>query len=311
MTTLWDTTGSAVVKELAAQRRTGGAVLSGVALTLVVVADESRVGDAEEAATHAAESHPCRRARRGAPADRRARAPAGRRGADRRPARPRRGGRHADVRPARAARGVRRPAAAGRRRAGGDLVARRSPGPAGHRRAGGVRRPADHRQLDPRGLPRRAAHPRRRLRARGHRPRLDPVHVVAGDPRLHPGRGLRPPRRAGAGHRRAHRGRSGATRAPSCWAAGCPRGAARRSPSTPAGACPGPAAWTPSSSSWTRRRRSASTPTGRAARRSPSRSAPTPPWRSPSGRWATCSARSCAGWTPTSPTGRRSRRRPA
>jgi glucose-6-phosphate dehydrogenase assembly protein OpcA len=60
MTTLWDTTGSAVVKELAAQRRTGGAVLSGVALTLVVVADESRVTDAEEAATHAAEAHPCR-----------------------------------------------------------------------------------------------------------------------------------------------------------------------------------------------------------------------------------------------------------
>ncbi|SNR29279.1 glucose-6-phosphate dehydrogenase assembly protein OpcA [Blastococcus mobilis] len=60
MTTLWDTTGSAVVKELAAQRRTGGAVLSGVALTLVVVADESRVTEAEEAATHAAEAHPCR-----------------------------------------------------------------------------------------------------------------------------------------------------------------------------------------------------------------------------------------------------------
>jgi glucose-6-phosphate dehydrogenase assembly protein OpcA len=60
MTTLWDTTGSAVVKELAAQRRTGGAVLSGVALTLVVVADESRVNEAEEAATHAAEMHPCR-----------------------------------------------------------------------------------------------------------------------------------------------------------------------------------------------------------------------------------------------------------
>ncbi|MCW2637474.1 MAG: opcA [Blastococcus sp.] len=60
MTTLWDTNGSAVVKELAAQRRTGGAVLSGVALTLVVVADESRVSEAEEAATHAAESHPCR-----------------------------------------------------------------------------------------------------------------------------------------------------------------------------------------------------------------------------------------------------------
>ncbi|WP_369253036.1 glucose-6-phosphate dehydrogenase assembly protein OpcA [Geodermatophilus amargosae] len=60
MTTLWDTTGSAVVKELAAQRRTGGAVLSGVALTLVVVADEGRVAEAEEAATIAAEQHPCR-----------------------------------------------------------------------------------------------------------------------------------------------------------------------------------------------------------------------------------------------------------
>jgi glucose-6-phosphate dehydrogenase assembly protein OpcA len=60
MTTLWDTTGSAVVKELAAQRRTGGAVLSGVALTLVVIADESRVAEAEEAATHAAEMHPFR-----------------------------------------------------------------------------------------------------------------------------------------------------------------------------------------------------------------------------------------------------------
>jgi glucose-6-phosphate dehydrogenase assembly protein OpcA len=60
VTTLWDTNGTAVVKELAAQRRTGGAVLSGVALTLVVVADESRVAEAEEAATHAAEAHPCR-----------------------------------------------------------------------------------------------------------------------------------------------------------------------------------------------------------------------------------------------------------
>jgi glucose-6-phosphate dehydrogenase assembly protein OpcA len=60
VTTLWDTTGSAVVKELAAQRRTGGAVLSGVALTLVVVADEDRVDEAEEAATTAAEQHPCR-----------------------------------------------------------------------------------------------------------------------------------------------------------------------------------------------------------------------------------------------------------
>src|SRR3954447_23913847 len=60
MTTLWDTTGSAVVKELAAQRRTGGAVLSGVALTLVVVAEESHVTEAEEAATSAAAAHPSR-----------------------------------------------------------------------------------------------------------------------------------------------------------------------------------------------------------------------------------------------------------
>ena len=60
MTTLWDTTGSAVVKELAAQRRTGGAVMSGVALTLVVVADESRVAEAEQAAAAAAEVNPCR-----------------------------------------------------------------------------------------------------------------------------------------------------------------------------------------------------------------------------------------------------------
>ncbi|MCW2675591.1 MAG: opcA [Modestobacter sp.] len=60
MTTLWDTTGSAVVKELAAQRHTGGAVMSGVALTLVVVAHEGRVAEAEEAAAAAAEMHPCR-----------------------------------------------------------------------------------------------------------------------------------------------------------------------------------------------------------------------------------------------------------
>src|SRR4051794_35618725 len=60
MTTLWDTTGSGVVRELAAQRRPGGAVMSGVALTLVVVADESRVTEAEQAASAAAEVHPCR-----------------------------------------------------------------------------------------------------------------------------------------------------------------------------------------------------------------------------------------------------------
>jgi glucose-6-phosphate dehydrogenase assembly protein OpcA len=60
MTTLWDTTGTAVVKALAAERRTGGAVTSGIALTLVVVVDERDVEEAEEAATIAASRHPMR-----------------------------------------------------------------------------------------------------------------------------------------------------------------------------------------------------------------------------------------------------------
>jgi glucose-6-phosphate dehydrogenase assembly protein OpcA len=60
MTTLWDTTGTAVVKALAAERRTGGAVTSGCALTLVVVVDERSVEDAEEAARIAASRHPMR-----------------------------------------------------------------------------------------------------------------------------------------------------------------------------------------------------------------------------------------------------------
>lgn len=60
MTTLWDTTGTAVVKALAAERRTGGAVTSGIALTLVVVVDEKDVAEAEDAATIAASKHPMR-----------------------------------------------------------------------------------------------------------------------------------------------------------------------------------------------------------------------------------------------------------
>lgn len=60
MTTLWDTTGSAVVQALAAERRTGGAVTSGLALTLVVVVDERDVAEAEAAATVAASKHPMR-----------------------------------------------------------------------------------------------------------------------------------------------------------------------------------------------------------------------------------------------------------
>lgn len=60
MTTLWDTTGTAVVKALAAERRTGGAVTSGIALTLVVIVDESSIGEAETAAAIAASKHPMR-----------------------------------------------------------------------------------------------------------------------------------------------------------------------------------------------------------------------------------------------------------
>ena len=134
MTTLWDTTGSAVVKELAAQRRTGGAVLSGVALTLVVVADESRVAEAEEAATHAAEAHPCRllvvvRRQIEAPAPRLdAEVLIGGRLGPGEAVVMRMYGRLG------AARRVGRAAAAGRRRPGRRLVARRAAGPAGHRR---------------------------------------------------------------------------------------------------------------------------------------------------------------------------------
>jgi len=60
VTTLWDTTGTAVVKALAAERRSGGSVTSGCALTLVVVVDETDVAAAEEAAAKAAQQHPLR-----------------------------------------------------------------------------------------------------------------------------------------------------------------------------------------------------------------------------------------------------------
>ena len=60
MTTLWDTTGTAVVKALAAERRKAGSVASGLALTLVVVVEEGKVEQAELAATRAAAEHPCR-----------------------------------------------------------------------------------------------------------------------------------------------------------------------------------------------------------------------------------------------------------
>src|SRR5581483_11206080 len=58
--TLWDTTGADVLHALLAERRTAGALATGLALTLVVVVDEKRVREAEEAATIAAAAHPCR-----------------------------------------------------------------------------------------------------------------------------------------------------------------------------------------------------------------------------------------------------------
>lgn len=60
MLALWDTTGTEVVKKLAAERRNAGGVASGLALTLVVVVDEARVRQVEDAATIAASAHPCR-----------------------------------------------------------------------------------------------------------------------------------------------------------------------------------------------------------------------------------------------------------
>ncbi|HEX2773454.1 MAG TPA: glucose-6-phosphate dehydrogenase assembly protein OpcA [Micromonosporaceae bacterium] len=57
---LWDTTGSDVVKALAAERRSAGGVASGMALSLIVIVDEPRVREAEAAATIASAAHPCR-----------------------------------------------------------------------------------------------------------------------------------------------------------------------------------------------------------------------------------------------------------
>lgn len=57
---LWDTTGNAVVKALAAERRSAGGVTSGLALTLIAVVDEDQVRAAEAAATIASAAHPCR-----------------------------------------------------------------------------------------------------------------------------------------------------------------------------------------------------------------------------------------------------------
>jgi glucose-6-phosphate dehydrogenase assembly protein OpcA len=59
-TTLWDTSGGDIIRALLTERRAAGALASGLALTLVVVVDEKRVREAEDAATVAAAAHPCR-----------------------------------------------------------------------------------------------------------------------------------------------------------------------------------------------------------------------------------------------------------
>jgi glucose-6-phosphate dehydrogenase assembly protein OpcA len=59
-TTLWDTTGGDVVKALIAERRAGGAVAAGLAVTFVAIVDEKNAAIAEQAATIAAQAHPCR-----------------------------------------------------------------------------------------------------------------------------------------------------------------------------------------------------------------------------------------------------------
>ena len=57
---LWDTTGTALVKALAAERRSAGGVTSGLALTLVAIVDEREIKSAESAVTIATQAHPCR-----------------------------------------------------------------------------------------------------------------------------------------------------------------------------------------------------------------------------------------------------------
>ena len=53
-TTLWDTTGGDIVKALIAERRAGGAVAAGLAVTFVTIVDEKHIAVAEQAATPAA-----------------------------------------------------------------------------------------------------------------------------------------------------------------------------------------------------------------------------------------------------------------
>ncbi len=61
MTTLWDTSGRAVVAALAAERRASGTITTGSVLTLICALSEHTVEQAEQAATIAASNHPMRR----------------------------------------------------------------------------------------------------------------------------------------------------------------------------------------------------------------------------------------------------------
>ena len=139
-TILWDTNGTEIVKTLAAERRAAGALASGLALTLVVVADEQQRRGGQRGRDHGGRRAPVPAARRRPPQGR-GRRPARRRGPGRRPPRRQRVGRHADVRPAHPARRVGRAAAARLGRPGRHLVARRGAGEAGLRRARRPRRP--------------------------------------------------------------------------------------------------------------------------------------------------------------------------
>jgi glucose-6-phosphate dehydrogenase assembly protein OpcA len=60
MTTLWDTTGGEIVAALAAARREHGAVATGLVLTMVAVVPERGAAAAVQAASEAAQAHPCR-----------------------------------------------------------------------------------------------------------------------------------------------------------------------------------------------------------------------------------------------------------
>ena len=213
-----------------------------------------------------------------------------------------------------AARRVRGAAAAGRRRPRRRLVARRAAGADAPPTRSAVF--ADRRITDSSI----AEDPLAALRTRAedyapgrHRPRLDPQHRRGGRPRLHAWT-RSSGRRGDAGARagRPDRGRPGQRHRP---AAGRLAVLALRLPDRGGQSStrtPGPSG-VDSVVLAARPGRGGADP-GRPPRRRghhPAVPARRPPWRCPTGRSATCSARSCAGWTPTSPTATRWRRRPA